>query len=325
MRLLKIGGRKEEVRNWMNTFLGNDKDSFVSWLWDHLQSNQDLYAQSKESHSDEVAKQKPQAQQAAVNNPAPQAQAQPDKPRSLIDTVNYLLCIEPCRNKVAQLRALNSKMMDDYNSAMTQCIGLRQRNKLLTEKVEAQKKDIAQLHLDLNQQHSWVHDYKTILNAKILECDSVRAELELLTGNYQQNELNMKKFDASSKVVQDMCDVQLAYKKNKGKGLGYNQVTPPYNQNYTRMSDTEEDLENEQHMVYGKPSDYTSRGSVKPVNAEVSGVSSDKPELFDPTKDDEVKSNVNKAPRAQTEQSESSVSDEKGQIKQQEPKRACKG
>ncbi|XP_022032518.1 uncharacterized protein LOC110933612 [Helianthus annuus] len=54
-----------------------------------------------------------------------------------------------------------------------------------------------------------------------MELDSVRAELELLTGKYQQNELNIKKFDTSSDTVRNMCDVQLAYKENKGKGLGF--------------------------------------------------------------------------------------------------------
>ncbi|PWA44705.1 Nucleotide-binding, alpha-beta plait [Artemisia annua] len=56
--LLKNGRRKEEARNELNVFLGDDSDSFVSWLWDHLRSNIDLYTQSKESRP-EVAKQKP--------------------------------------------------------------------------------------------------------------------------------------------------------------------------------------------------------------------------------------------------------------------------
>ncbi|MFS7935786.1 hypothetical protein Hanom_Chr05g00407661 [Helianthus anomalus] len=96
-----------------------------------------------------------------------------------------------------------------------------------------------------------------------MELEFVRAKLELLTGKYQQNEVNIKKLDTSSNVVQDVCNVQLAYKENQGKGLGYNQVAPPYNHNYTRMPDTKEELENEQHMMYGKPSDYTfdTRGS----------------------------------------------------------------
>ncbi|GJW01436.1 hypothetical protein Tco_1556687 [Tanacetum coccineum] len=57
--LLKNGRRKEEARNELNVFLGDDSGSFVSWLWDHLRSNVDLYTQSKESRPDEVAKQKP--------------------------------------------------------------------------------------------------------------------------------------------------------------------------------------------------------------------------------------------------------------------------
>ncbi|KAI3742928.1 hypothetical protein L1987_60627 [Smallanthus sonchifolius] len=57
--LLKNGRRKEEARNELNVFLGDDSDSFVSWLWDHLRSNLDQYAQTKESRPDEVAKQKP--------------------------------------------------------------------------------------------------------------------------------------------------------------------------------------------------------------------------------------------------------------------------
>nr|GEZ47818.1 nucleotide-binding, alpha-beta plait [Tanacetum cinerariifolium] len=54
--LLKNGQRKEEARN---VFLGDDNESFISWLWDHLRSNVDLYTQYKESRPDEVAKQKP--------------------------------------------------------------------------------------------------------------------------------------------------------------------------------------------------------------------------------------------------------------------------
>ncbi|KAI3683049.1 hypothetical protein L1987_83546 [Smallanthus sonchifolius] len=59
--LLKNGRRKEEARNELNVFLGDDSDSFVSWLWDHLQSNLNLYAQSKESRltDEQVSKQKP--------------------------------------------------------------------------------------------------------------------------------------------------------------------------------------------------------------------------------------------------------------------------
>lgn len=57
--LLKNGRCKEEARNELNVFLGDDSDSFVSWLWDHLGSNINLYVQPQESLSDEAAKEKP--------------------------------------------------------------------------------------------------------------------------------------------------------------------------------------------------------------------------------------------------------------------------
>ncbi|MFS7975685.1 hypothetical protein Hanom_Chr10g00883531 [Helianthus anomalus] len=87
----------------------------------------------------------------------------------------------------------NSALINDYNSAMSKCISVRENNKILYEKIDALKKDIAQLHLDVNQQKCWVHNYKNRLNVKTLECDSMRVELELLTGKYQRNELNIKK------------------------------------------------------------------------------------------------------------------------------------
>ncbi|XP_035835871.1 golgin subfamily A member 6-like protein 1 [Helianthus annuus] len=65
------------------------------------------------------------------------------------------------------------------------------------------------------------------------------------------------------------------------------------------------------------------------VSTKVSGVSSDKPELSDSVKADDMKddekTDVNKAPSTQAKQSEPSVSNEKVQIKQQEPKRVGKG
>ncbi|XP_014502047.1 uncharacterized protein LOC106762573 [Vigna radiata var. radiata] len=43
--LLRNGRRKEQARNDLNVFLGENSDSFVSWLWDHLDSHLGLYVQ----------------------------------------------------------------------------------------------------------------------------------------------------------------------------------------------------------------------------------------------------------------------------------------
>lgn len=57
--LLRNGRRKEEARNELNVFLGDDSSSFVSWLWDHLDSNLNLYVQPEESQMHEASKMKP--------------------------------------------------------------------------------------------------------------------------------------------------------------------------------------------------------------------------------------------------------------------------
>ncbi|KAH7570680.1 hypothetical protein JRO89_XS05G0155000 [Xanthoceras sorbifolium] len=69
--LLRNGRRKEEARNELNVFLGDDSDSFVSWLWDHLASNLNLYVHPEGSHSNEAAKVKPTSGDKSGSNDSP--------------------------------------------------------------------------------------------------------------------------------------------------------------------------------------------------------------------------------------------------------------
>ncbi|RDX66594.1 Polyadenylate-binding protein 2, partial [Mucuna pruriens] len=58
--LLRNGRRKEQARNDLNVFLGDNSDPFVSWLWDHLDLNLELYVQPETSTVlDEAPKRKP--------------------------------------------------------------------------------------------------------------------------------------------------------------------------------------------------------------------------------------------------------------------------
>ncbi|KAL1827896.1 hypothetical protein ACET3Z_006308 [Daucus carota] len=65
--LLKNGRRKVEAKNELNVFLGDDSDSFVSWLWDHLGKHIDLYVQPKEALLSEVVKTKSTFKEPAQN------------------------------------------------------------------------------------------------------------------------------------------------------------------------------------------------------------------------------------------------------------------
>ncbi|XP_051140681.1 uncharacterized protein LOC127258021 [Andrographis paniculata] len=48
--LLKNGRCKDEAKSELDVFLGDDSESFVSWLWDHLESSLNLYVQQPELH-----------------------------------------------------------------------------------------------------------------------------------------------------------------------------------------------------------------------------------------------------------------------------------
>ncbi|XP_073028743.1 uncharacterized protein [Primulina eburnea] len=50
--LLKNGRRKDEAKGELNVFLGDDSDTFISWLWDHLGSHLSLYVQPLALHPD---------------------------------------------------------------------------------------------------------------------------------------------------------------------------------------------------------------------------------------------------------------------------------
>ncbi|MFS7994716.1 hypothetical protein Hanom_Chr12g01109311 [Helianthus anomalus] len=85
-------------------------------------------------------------------------------------------------------------------------------------------------------------------------------ELEEIKLKYQINEI-IKKYDTSRKLVKDICDIQLEYKKKKGCGSGYNKVPPPYNHKYTYMPYSVEELINEDMMTYGPKTDKSSINS----------------------------------------------------------------
>ncbi|KAF9675606.1 hypothetical protein SADUNF_Sadunf09G0049700 [Salix dunnii] len=77
--LLRNGRDKEEAKNELNVFLGDDSDSFVSWLWDHLATNLDLYVQPQETHTDEVARTNPTLVEQTGGNESHHMDSEPPK------------------------------------------------------------------------------------------------------------------------------------------------------------------------------------------------------------------------------------------------------
>ncbi|XP_011007333.1 PREDICTED: nucleolin 1-like isoform X3 [Populus euphratica] len=77
--LLRNGRDKEEARNELNVFLGDDSESFVSWLWDHLATNLDLYIQPQETGTDEVARTNPTLVEQTGGNESHHMDSEPQK------------------------------------------------------------------------------------------------------------------------------------------------------------------------------------------------------------------------------------------------------
>ncbi|MFS7974348.1 putative transcription factor interactor and regulator CCHC(Zn) family [Helianthus anomalus] len=173
------------------------------------------------------------------------------------DTIS-VFCTPECRERVEAYRIHNAELIEDYNEIKRKNFTLTKNEKLFKEKIEAQRKDIVQLKDDVSVATAQL----IIVKEKLCE---VTKELENVRDKYQINQFNIKKFDSSSKLVKNLCDQQLAYKENKGRGLGFNQVPPPYNDNYTYLPMTEEELMNENKMAYGPKIDKSSINS-RPVD-----------------------------------------------------------
>ncbi|XP_047955197.1 uncharacterized protein LOC125201216 isoform X1 [Salvia hispanica] len=80
--LLKNGRSKDEAKNELDVFLGDDSDSFISWLWDHLGSNLSSYVQAQELQPGV-----PKAEPSAGDQPGKTGS---DKIESVADKGNYV-------------------------------------------------------------------------------------------------------------------------------------------------------------------------------------------------------------------------------------------
>src|ERR1044071_707791 len=82
--------------------------------------------------------------------------------------------------------------------------------------------------------------------------DELSAELDSLKSKFENADFHFRKFDCSSERVEKMISSKLKFRENKGAGIGFVEIAPPYNHNYTRLPLSDEEIENEKNMEYGK-------------------------------------------------------------------------
>ena len=86
------------------------------------------------------------------------------------------------------------------------------------------------------------------------ECQNAQnPTLDTLKICFENAEFNFKKFDVSSEKVAKIIEEQMQWKDKKQVGLGYESVPPPFNHTYIPTPLTQEEIDREPYMIYGKP------------------------------------------------------------------------
>ena len=74
--------------------------------------------------------------------------------------------------------------------------------------------------------------------------DTLTTELISLKSKFENAEFNFRKFDCSSDQVEKKLACQLRFKEKdmRNKGLGFAEIPPPFNQNYSSIPMSDEEL-----------------------------------------------------------------------------------
>ncbi|KAI3723678.1 hypothetical protein L2E82_35434 [Cichorium intybus] len=108
-----------------------------------------------------------------------------------------------------------------------------EKSKPLLETLDAKTSDFKKLQDDYNIKCC----HHKFAKEKIA---SLTAELDVLKAKYNDVDFNIKKFDASSTVVESMIEHELKWQIKHGEGFGYKNVPPPFNDNYTLSIENQE-------------------------------------------------------------------------------------
>ncbi|KAL4556840.1 hypothetical protein LXL04_035004 [Taraxacum kok-saghyz] len=143
-----------------------------------------------------------------------------------IEKVSETSCSPACSAKHKSDREQVDLLIRDIEDLKYDGYTLRKSQKPLKEKLEAQTKDYHRMQEELSVKTC---QYKYTKN----QLELLTVELDTLKGKFKNADFNFKKFEVSSAKVETMIENQLKFKNQKTEGLGYNNVPPPYNDNYT--------------------------------------------------------------------------------------------
>ena len=144
------------------------------------------------------------------------------EPKEVSETSCSLSCTLKFKSCCEQMDSLIREVEDLKYHGYT----LRQSQKPLKEKLEAQTKDYHRIQEEYSVKCCHYKDAKK-------KIENLTAELDALKAKFQDANFNFKRFDVSSEKVEIMIENHLKFKDQTTEGLGYNNVPPPFNDNYT--------------------------------------------------------------------------------------------
>ena len=172
-------------------------------------------------------------------------------------------CSQSCEDTIKFLRDQIDLFKREVEDLRYEGYQLRKGQKPLKAELEAKTKDFRKLQEDYSNKCE-NYDYIKRQNVELL------TKLDTLKGKFETANFDFKKFDVSSELVSNMIDHCLQFKQNQQKGLGYDNVPPPFNHTYQYQPLSKEEIANEPFMVYGKPSGFVSGGFINVENTNVS-------------------------------------------------------
>ena len=198
-----------------------------------------------------------------------QTTPEPAKPE-----VSEIGCCQSCTKTVKFLRHQIELIKRENEDLKYEGYTLRKNQKPLKTQLENNTKDFKKLQEDYsNKCENYDH-----LKRKFVV---VTTELDALKNRIENVEFIFNKFDGSSEVVAKMIEGQMQWKDitcgNQIKvGLGFESVPPPFNHNYTAIALSQEEIDREPFMVYGKSaSEQATRSNNKFLDTNISTSSAD--------------------------------------------------
>ncbi|KAD3640176.1 hypothetical protein E3N88_29399 [Mikania micrantha] len=191
----------------------------------------------------------------------PKEEARVDEKRN---EVTENLCSTSCIEKAFKYRSHNETLIKEVTKLKYFNSEFLKNKEIFKKKLDAERRDISMLKELLSDKESNYRDAKRQIAKITLELEQVKTGLS-------KTKIRVEKYDYSSNLVAKMIDVEI--RGREPMGLGYSEVKPPFNHNYSIMPKINKSVD-DLLLKSDRMCEFTI-GSDKPVSLTVDPILSD--------------------------------------------------